>query len=160
MFEEVLGGTIRRLRERLGMSQEQAADRGKVNHGTWNGWETGKHWPRPKMFICLLEGIDCTIEELSREFTLDLSKQHFPNTKVGDLLGKPELLHRGIGERLDAIGQLEPALMARFRPILRRLRKQARADYESLHSRIDEYEELYRRLLTTGDDSEPPSSAE
>lgn len=152
MFEEVLGGTIRRLREQKGMSQEQAADRGKVNHGTWNGWETGKHWPRPNMFENLLEGIDCTADELSRAFTLDLSKTFFPNANVGDLLSRPGLLqHRGITERLDAIARLEPELIPRYRPTLRRLRKQARADYESLHSRIDEYEELYRRLVAALD---------
>ncbi len=161
MFEEVLGGTIRRLREQKGLSQEQAADRGKVNHGTWNGWETGKHWPRPNMFENLLEGIDCSADELSRAFTVDLSKSFFPNANVGEMFGKPDpLQHRGITERLDAISSLEPELMARYRPTLRRLRKQARADYESLHSRIDEYEELYRRLITALDKDGPASSAE
>ncbi len=45
MERGVLGREIRRLRQELGLTQEQFADRFGISFETVHGWERGRRWP-------------------------------------------------------------------------------------------------------------------
>lgn len=60
-----MGERMRRLRERSGLSQPQAAERAGIPVGTLRGWEQDRRQPLLDAAARLADAIGCTLDELA-----------------------------------------------------------------------------------------------
>lgn len=67
-----VGETIRRLREKRGLSQDQASRLAGVNRNTWPFWEQGRRNPSPQMLPAIAYALGCGIADLTSD-AADLS---------------------------------------------------------------------------------------
>ena len=57
-------GKLKELRKKLNLYQSDVAERLGVVQSTVSAWETGKSYPRRKLFLKLAEIYNCTIGDL------------------------------------------------------------------------------------------------
>lgn len=91
---EALGPTIRQLRKRKGLTQEELGKRLDVERQTVGRWERGEHYPSDAKFRQLPRALEVSREEFQQTFELQLTaaleKDDYPpfDTPGSDIAGK------------------------------------------------------------------------
>ncbi len=146
MFDKtILGEALVRLRG--GRTQKKVARQAGVPSATWCQWEQGKRLPQANQIQRILQGLECTLDQLSLEaWRVQTERFREQGSEFGaELYGESSLLKRADGlHQLDltrAPEAVQPTLR-RMRDLLGRLCSQVEpllCEYEALLYKLNRY---------------------
>jgi transcriptional regulator with XRE-family HTH domain len=111
--QEKVSERLRELRERQGLSQEDAARKVGITHRQWQRWETGASMPYPRNLDAVASAFGISVAEFfdPAEPVVDDSQLARIEEKLNDLLGRidglPDIVNRLVSDLLAASGDAD-----------------------------------------------------